>query len=278
MLDKQQFILKISYFIVKNKIFFKRFLSFTLFFLDILVVISFSVYYLNYHSGTLEYQEIIRQLSQDYINYDYIRSQAKPKQLEVVKSHIIRNNDGTTDLVALVKNPNINWRAGSLEYRFYNSKGSTEYVKSFLMPGQEKYLMVFKQNVLKNPTEIKVDFKNIAWTREENADKLSLLQQLKATDQKIEVSPDGNSLLKFKVNNLSAYGLWTVGWQVVIFRQTRAVAANYVFVDSMTSQATKDVVLIWLERLETNDKIDIRPDVDLYDSKVFIKPPIKSAY
>lgn len=270
--DEWSFILKISYFIARNKIFLKRMALFLLFFIDILIVAAFSTMFLNYQSDTLLYQEVLWQLTHNNLDYAYLNTISRPQPLEVLKTHIIKNTDGRFDFVALVKNKNINWRAPSLEYRFVWNKGGTEYFKSFLLPGQDKYLMAFKQDAARGISAVQVEFRHVAWQRVERSDLLDNLGKLQATEAKINITSDGNSRLLFKANNNSAYSFWTVGWQVVVFRQSRAVAANYVFVNNLKSRDARDISLVWLERLETNDTIDIKPDVDLFDEKSFMKP------
>lgn len=90
----------------------------------------------------------------------------KAQALQVVSTKTIHTSDSKADLVGIVKNPNAN--AGSIlfKYKFLiNRSGQTTGTiegESFILPGAQKYLVSFGQNV-PSDAEISLEIGNTEW-------------------------------------------------------------------------------------------------------------------
>ncbi len=146
--------LKIAYWYVTHKIFLQR----TAFFLVLLVclgLISYGVYGLSYHFATLdEFDKIQAGLTRNRINFKVYRLKNQPSSLIIDSVMALKSRANQYDLLAKVTNPNRRWFIKKVNYQFVSSGYASPVFTDFILPGQEKYLIVFSQPISSAPVSL----------------------------------------------------------------------------------------------------------------------------
>lgn len=89
---------------------------------------------------------------------------SRPRGINILDSAILDAGEGSVDAFSLVSNPN-NLFAASFDYSFTVAGKTTEFNSGFIMPGEEKYLVLknIESNVLTGDPGFKIS--NIEWEK-----------------------------------------------------------------------------------------------------------------
>ncbi|MBU4481980.1 hypothetical protein L6278_01670 [Candidatus Parcubacteria bacterium] len=269
--NSNQIYYKIAYFFINNQVVFKRMIVFLLIFLNIILWWIAGVSMVNHLANTNVYNQDLTNLVNNTINWSTYHDQQKPLELKVLEVDKIKINSGKYDLVAKVKNLNTGWSCKSLKYAFVVDGFVTDWQEANILPQQDKYLFKFSYPSRVTPDQIDLKIKVNNWQRIKKIDqnRIFILKDFVVSDEKFNVE---NNLqqIKFIASNQSSFSFWQVGWQIVLYRSDRLVGANYVTTQNFMSNSTRQISVTWNESLATPSRIEIIPELDIFDENNYI--------
>lgn len=271
--------LKFAYWFTTNKEKIKK-IGLIIFGLIDLMFISYSAwgfadYYLNLNKE--------RQLFQNwsFIDFSQVREQNKPLPIQVLDTVILGGNFGKYDLVAKIKNPNDQWVIYPLSYHFLidNNLTSAEQA-TFIMAGEEKYLMLLAHESPERIKNFTVQFDNIGWRRISGANNLKNIE-IKISD--IDLAPvttktsaqSNIQRVSFTAFNNSIYNIWEIGFQVVLLgSQNRPVAVDYIKVSNFPTNSSRKIEINFISPPPNIRKTIVLPEVNIFDENNFKKTEV----
>jgi len=233
-------------------------------------------------SGVKERQDI-GQLARTVINYPAFHEKFAPQELNIEGTSVLEAGEGMYDLATRLANPNASWWA-EFDYQFLSgTEPLTASRRGYILPGDVKYLIGLGTKAASFPSGAAVAVANLVWHRLDNhvvrpdyatwsASRLNFL----INDVKFQ-APDPADQLKvsrasFTLQNDSGYGYWKVGFFIALLKDEQLVGANYVTVSELRAGDVRPVEASWFSDLPSVDRVEVTPEVNLFDNGVFIPP------
>ncbi len=264
-----QWYYKITYFFVANQVLFKRLVVVLLLLFNLAIWWPAAVKLVNYGADTVNYQHLLNEFSQNTINWADYRARHQPVPIEIVTVDKMKTSEHKYDLVAKVHNPNAGWHARTVNYAFVVDGFILDWQNGFVLPEQDKYLFNFSYFSESNPGQIDLKFGDIGWQRVKEKDRMFVLKQIAVENKNFETN-NNISQIKFEAVNNSPFGFWQVGWQVVLSSGARPVGINYVTANGFLSGEFKRLSATWGETMSMPSKIEVLPDIDVFDETNYI--------
>ncbi len=265
---------KLGYWLFLHKKFFRKLL---IGFLIVVAIVSFgysSVKWASYLAGTRTYEEMLLSLSSSQINYQAWHEKNKPLEVEVMSVVAVPVGQNY-DLVAQVKNPNLQYALSKFDYTF-TVKGQVKVSgSSFILPREEKFILATNITLDEIPSSaLGLSVANTSWYRIKNLKEITL-PDFTVANQKIEdlfTLTDGRvtgTRLTFDLTNYSLYGFWDIRVISVLTsgNQIRAVAAREL--KSLDVNTTVSLQFDWTEAISGLTNAIIKPEVNVLDPSVF---------
>ncbi len=230
-----------------------------------------------YLSSSAAYELMLKELTVERMDYTSLHKIFSPEDLVVDKPTIVGYPGGDRyDFVVSVENPNPKWRVSSMSYYFFSGNQKTETGKSFILPGQEKRLLVFGQEIGGLPSNLGIDFSEINWkrVRPEEQEVLRILPEVEVkeidlgfavSEQKLISLPE----ISFKVLNRSIYSFWQIDFIVILYDGDRIVGVNVLPVKKILGNEERRVELLW-PSIPFSTAIQVIPDFDVFDFSNFM--------
>jgi hypothetical protein len=189
---------------------------------------------------------------------------------------------GQKDFFAEVYNPNDRYGSKLFQYEFVFKNSSDEKVfskkgSSFILPGEKKYVIEFNVPLENEFSKTEFIISDSEWTEfNEYYEK----PQLKITNKKYnepnsaEIFGEVRALLK----NDSSYDFTSVSVRVILKDSSDEILAlNSTELNSVKTGEEREIVFIWPKKFSgTVEKIEIQPEVNIFDSNAFMKKYFKS--
>ena len=234
-----------------------------------------------YFSLTKSHQEMLVELTRERIDWPSMHEHFKPQDIVISDETAIltlaSGQESQYDFVVLAQNLNEKWMISSIEYYFSFNGGQTLVKKNFILPDEKKYLFVLGQ---KNASSqdvgfqiSKINWQRIRHPREVNLEILSKLiisnPQLNwiMTSQGIELPQ-----VAFTVENQSVYSFWEIDFVVALYQNARIVGINTIPIQYLKGEEKKIIELPWGKTAPQITNIDVRPEINVLDSSVFMPP------
>ena len=152
--------------------------------------------------------ELLNRLSMNYVNFDKYRQNNTPEQLQVGAATIVSAGKGIYDIVAEIKNSNTRWAVLSVSYTF-TIEGKSVNGTSFLLPGENKYLVAFGIPSATEPKQVSVVLGNPNWQRIKDLSafpKSKLVVSEERVDSLASLGSDATGTkLKFKLTKIDLF-------------------------------------------------------------------------
>jgi len=265
---------KISYWYVTHKILLRRIL--------IVALIVFSTVTLGYGIwGFLDYFVLSRasqrQMIQEILystpfTQEWISTHA-PQPIDSSQVHVFAHA-GKYDFLTKIENASPDYWA-EFDYKFVFSGGQTSSEKSFILPGQEKWLALLSFSGQSRPASARLEIENISWHRispHEIVDYAvwqSERLNFEITDieyvSSVALDEETFAKTKFSARNLSAYGYWGVGFYIIVYRGATPAGVNFVALDRFASGEKRAVEVSWFDTLSQVSKIEVEADLNILD-------------
>lgn len=215
-----------------------------------------------------------------FVDYQNVREKFQPQNLEIGAVSILSAGKEKYDLAVKISNPNANQRL-NFDYNFVVDGKQTISKKGFILPGEEKFLLGLGAESKTKPRQTDLEFSNMKWQRID-AHQISDYkawqdERLNFIFENVKFSPAvvaGNKIAisraSFKARNATVYGFWDVGFAILLYRGSSLVGANYITLEEFLSGQTRQVEVSWFEPLPSVTRVEVAPEVDIFDARVFM--------
>ncbi len=233
---------------------------------------------------TVENQQLVMMnsnLARSAVNFEGYKNQHAVQPPVVLGTEVLAGGEGKYDIFAGIKNPNSEWLVESFNYKFILNNGATTPRESFILPGEEKYLMELAVESDSYPGQVRLEINDLKWLhldKHQIPDFASFYQNhfnfnisninfIPSRDEKVPVSQ-----VDFEVINNSAYNFWQVGFQVILYSgQQKIAGVNYLALEQFKAGEKRSPGVYWYEPLPHITKVEIIPEVNILDSKSYMK-------
>ena len=274
--------LKIGYFIVKHKIFARRLFLIILILTDV-SLISFSAIKLARFFSTekVAFEKTMGQFGAK-IDYETYQRLNKPIDIRIVELDTINLSKNRYNFVAKIQNPNkIKWVAKEIEYYFAYNNLKTQSKKTFVLPGEEKYIADFNIKSEHKIFKPKLVISNIQWKRIKKADEKKFADEIKKyIDFEIQETEflnasllgieknDQISAIRFKVQNNTIFDYYEIGFYATTYNGPIITSVNYFLANNILSEETREIEMRWYSKIPKPSKIVVLPELDILDSSI----------
>lgn len=248
---------------------------------DLLLLIYGILGFVDYYLIDKQDQNIFQNWS--FYNLTNYRNRIKPLDLQILDTTILEAGIGKYDLIAFVKNPNDQWVAPTINYRFLiNNSTDTPIQTSFILADEKKYLMILAYDSPERIKEVKLIIDQVGWRRLSTIDNYQPIE-IKISEEKLTPLSDlvqsqtNIQRLSFKAVNNSIYNLWEVGFQVaVIGSQNKVINANYLKINNFLAFEEKLIEINLFSIIGRPRKIEILPETNIFDESNFKETPVET--
>lgn len=202
--------------------------------------------------------------------YADLLEKSRPQNMSVSDTQTFMEENGRYDFLALMRNPNNDWLV-TFDYRFSEGETQGPYKHSFIMPGEERYLM----DLGHNGNASKLEIINQRWARVTKVESIiNSRLRFGVADEKLyagTATGEPNRVV-FKMSNDSAFSFWNVGAQVFLYSAGSVVSVNYIDIKQFRAGETRQVEVDWNYRLPSIDSIEVKPELNAFDENNIMKP------
>lgn len=202
--------------------------------------------------------------------------------LEVKENGFVESGiSGKYDLFSRIFNPNNDFGSGNFNYEFdLKDAGGTSLGKfsgeSFILPGEEKYLVATNVPSGTVPSEINLTIQNVKWEEFVNYEK----PQLKIINRNyLETSSGvGFSEAFGLLKNESPFDFSTIKINMILKDSSgKIVALNSTVINTVKTGESRDFKALWLNRFPGEvENVEFQTEVNVFDSEAFAKRYFRS--
>ena len=230
--------------------------------------------------GMKEDEEISRQITENILaDHEYILKIA-PDNLKLGRVSILKHLN-KYDLIAEIQNPSNKYWA-YFDYIFVLDGKETKRTRSFILPGESKYLTNLAYELRPQKAAIKIE--NIAWSKVDKHkipdwkdfhsehfnlqfNDVNFIQSKKTgLSEKLNVSS-----LEFKAVNSSPYNYWQVLLTIALYKRDNIVSINEYSLNEFKSGEERDVSISIPGIIGDITKTEIIPAVDITRNDIYMK-------
>jgi hypothetical protein len=191
---------------------------------------------------------------------------------------VLAVEDGAVDLYAPLVNANQDWWA-EITYVFRAGEVATTPKKTFVLPAQEKQLLVFNTKDLGGARTAEVELQETIWHRVDRhltgeptnwlEDRLSMT--IKDAAFQTDIPLDGKTIgrASFTVTNSTAFSYYDVPFVILLRRGSSVVGVNGTTIASLDAGATQDVSVNWFGALPSASTVEVVLDLNPFDLGVY---------
>lgn len=202
--------------------------------------------------------------------------------LEVKENGFVESGiSGKYDLFSRIFNPNNDFGSGSFSYEFdLKDAGGTSLGKfsgkSFILPGEEKYLVATNVPSGTVPSEINLTIQNVKWEEFVNYEK----PQLKIINRNyLETSSGvGFSEAFGLLKNESPFDFSTIKINMILKDSSgKIVALNSTVINTVKTGESRDFKALWPNRFPGEvENVEFQTEVNVFDSEAFARRYFRS--
>jgi hypothetical protein len=187
------------------------------------------------------------------------------------------------DLWVGVKNTNEQYRA-LFDYCFLQGEREVACGQSFIFPQKTKYVLSLA-NELDASANISFRLQDIKWRKinyreirnwddflNNHLDFVFEDIQFNSASQNDRSDKKNLNSLSFRVINDTPYGYWEVPLNVFLYDTGSIVGVNRYVVNKFHSGEEKEIELVWPAHIGRITNIEIKPDINIMDKDVYMKP------
>ncbi len=281
--ELSDFKLKIGYWFISNKIFVKRFFLFFLIIANVLLISLSGARIIKYYTiERIEFNKMISDINSASINFKSYQERNRALDLQISELDVISLGNNRYNLIAKVSNPNAKkWIAENVEYYFYSDNFQSEHKKSFIFPGEKKFLAIFNIEsdlVIRNP---KLFISNIKWKKVEEKNIENFSNEIKEMSEfqiketncfsfSYLQNKDSRSSISFLVKNNTIYNYYEVGFFIITYSGPIITSANYLQLDNFMAGEEKRAEIRWQQTIPKPSQIVIKPEINILDKNIII--------
>lgn len=215
---------------------------------------------------------------------DFSLSQAA-EPLNLGEVAVIPTGAGKYDFYSTIVNVNKDWYA-TFDYFFVTSAGRAETAAGFILPDETRPFVLFSHTAADNPGKVSLELQNVEWRRldarviDDFPVWLSERLGLVFSPPSFTRLSDGGAetaRLSFEVTNSTAYGFYQPSFLAVLWRGGAVGGIIRLSAAKLESGETKQLTARWLSAIPAVSKIEIFPEINPFESGVYLPPKGKSS-
>lgn len=230
---------------------------------------------INYGNEQREVERVVVVNQSDLHTYT-MENAAQELENDVVR--IFSIGDKRYDFFTNLSNPNLDWWA-EFTYKFIIGELETEERKGFILPGQEKPVVLLAHESETTMREVELRLVKVDWHRLNhklinNYESWSLDRlDIEVTDQKhtrenqYEKQVIGRTT--FTAKNKTAYSYYDPVFYILLKNGSTVVGVNTVTLQSFDSGEEESVLVNWFGTLPSANQVTIIPDINLFDIEIY---------
>ncbi|MFA6098275.1 MAG: hypothetical protein WCV50_01470 [Patescibacteria group bacterium] len=269
MLDVSNIWIKVNYFLITNKFYFKKWWVLLMIAADIFILIFAFTNLILYIFSIPRENLLMQAMASQQIDYPAIRTRTHPVSLTIVSSTAIPLAESRYDLVTEVKNTNVNWAVNSITYHYEIGETSTEARDDFILPDGTKYLAQLGVQSQSSGTapEIKLIIENIDWVRVNDDSLPPITFDISNIEYTNTSTGDISSQrVTAQITNTGLNGFWQTRFAVVLYNGNKIVGINFVYLSPFKAGEKKMFVSQWNQDIPNVTETSITPDVNILQS------------
>jgi len=238
-------------------------------------IVGYQTY--KYFSLKEAHEQGLKDLTTQEIDYATLHEHFQPESLILENPILLKLSsiEPKYDFAIKVKNPNKQWIIKEIEYYFSWENGQTQTQKSFILPGEEKYIFALGQEINDKLTKAEFVLSNIDWQRiDPNNQLLEIPSKFIFEDIELGYAISEEEMIalpqiSFSIKNESIHSFWQINLLVILYQNSKVVGINTILVKNWKSNEQRQVELIWL-KIPSYTHIQIIPEMNPLDSEIFI--------
>jgi len=249
--------------------------------LFIVVIFIFSAWRWIYFFLEMPDQKLLEQNLASSINYTGAHPHFKAQQIQIIGARVFNSGVDKYDAAVEATNPNKSFLV-SFDYYFTINGSKTQVKKTFLLPGENRPIVVLGIDSSTHPGQPTFSMENVKWKRisgHEIKDVISWQKyrlDFETSDFKFirrasSISEDGANAhaIKFKITNKSPYNYKEPKFLVGLYQGSSLAALLPLQLDSLKSLETREVDLrSFVSHLTINGAV-VFPLINPYDEEVY---------
>ncbi|MDD5040742.1 MAG: hypothetical protein PHY34_06400 [Patescibacteria group bacterium] len=270
MLDASTIWLKTSYFFLSHRNDLRKWWVIVLIAIVVFLVVFAFTNGILYLINTPHYSSLIGSMASSPLDYTSIRQQNMPQALEFGTISVVSVSQGRYDLIAPVRNPNAQWAAASVEYRFSIQGYDLESDVDFVLPEGQKFFVATNVELGQTPSaqDARVAILGCDWEHIDNTDPLA--QELFLVNNiSFSTSSVGNYgvyRVTADVTNDSFLNFWEARFAVVFFNGDQVVGVEYATVEPFNAGETQAIMVQHGIGADDVTSVAVTPDVNILDT------------
>lgn len=226
--------------------------------------------------GGLREEQAIRQMtSPEYGRVQHMALQ----EIQVGAPIVLPGGTGKIDILTPVENSNRTFWV-EIDYRYLVGGEPQSLHRAFVLPNQAKYLSELAAPSGSGSVELKIERRvwhraNLQGEADAEAFAASRLNVYPANPVYVPSDPLATSPVssaKFTLVNDAAFGFYDVDMLVLLYRGDSIVGVNRARIDTLAAGARKPMELFWYQILPQVTKVDVIPEINIYDPDVYRAP------
>lgn len=200
-----------------------------------------------------------------------------------ISALLVFSSGDNYDLAVKIKNPNEKFTA-DLNYCF--KQAATEIIcdRAFILPSQEKYILALGQKISGDIDELAFFAEKTSWQRINSKEikdwNIFYSSRLNFVFSNLKFSPAAESglserinlnSLEFKAQNQTSYAYYEAPLDILLFSGSELVGVNRYLLTSFLAGESRDVKLSWPGELRSVNRVEIQPNINIIDEKVYLK-------
>lgn len=245
----------------------------------LIVFVSSTLSYSTYHLadyilyGRSHDKLMLEELTRVTYDGEYLRQVMAPDNLlfSFTNAYYVQ---GTYDFLTKIKNPNPNHYA-NFYYCFEEVDRELACGESFILPGDDKYVMELNHKISPNVGKVNFVIKDISWRRisahtikdwySYRRERLQFIVDMADFDIN-----NNNYNLEFTINNNSSFSFKEVPLQIILLGSRGEIGANKYRLRDLMSQQKVTVSMNWPVGNSRASQVLIIPEIDILDNNNYI--------
>jgi hypothetical protein len=274
--------LKLAEWYLRHKILLKK-IGVTTLVLWSVVTLGYSVGYFGYYMAVGYSQDQLMYARQtiEFQDYTVLQPLYKPQEIQIKKVSVFNSAKNKYDFVAKAFNPNERWVA-YINFHFVYRGGQTVESRAVLLPGEERPLIFFGEELDYSPGGAELVFVNVEW-KNVNKHTINDVQSFVQARKRFEfdnfefIRADRTegifaSRVKFDLYNNSAYSFWQPEFFVELLSDKKVVGYLYFVEDKFRNGDERNVDIISMFDSTSITNIKIHSITNVFSLSEYMDP------
>lgn len=240
----------------------------------VLLLIAFDIFLLVYvvTNGAITLityanaQKMVSSIGTSRVISTDVTSRSTPQPIAIIRIDSIPESTASTLVIARIKNPNAGWSAENVTYHFTESGRELESRTTFLLPLEERVLVV-SEDITSKPS---LTISHVAWKRTPQSTLPKVAVTFSEGLHEFVTTKSGPtqktiSQITTLVTNKSLYGITQLKGIVLVANGQQIVGARQFFIDALKAKEAREVTIQFPDPLPPFTSISFSSEVNTLD-------------